>query len=672
MRIGYILCFFLISSGILANSFTGILNKADDYSQTNPDSSINLLNTISATELAGMPEKASLYYYIMAKAFYYKEVLDTSYFYIRKSLALYKKTQNRKDETRALLQAGVILESLGRYDQAMDNVQKAEKNAVELGDSIMLAKIYNLKGVIYDWKSEYNIAMDYYLKALSIAKTYKEYALESKCYINIGIIYRIFKKYNLAEEYYHKALLLSKKIKNDRDRANTYLNLGSLYIEQEKYNNALRAEFAAFFIYKKLNNSIGIAYVLNSIGYTYELLDSLDKAEYYYLRSLELSDKHDALSINATTKINLAAIYHRKNRADEALVLLNEAFQIGKEIDDKKILSDAADILSKLYYEDGDYVRAYSYLLKHKNLDDSIVSSKKIEEISKLRMQYEFEQENKQMEYKTRQQDMLFQAELEEYRFYRIIAIGTSIIAFFIVIFLIYIFRLRQKNKEHQMQEELNLYMQKTLVQQMNPHFIFNILNSIQSYIFQNDKKTSIKFIEKFAELMNVTIYNSIHNTISIKQEIEGLDLYVDLERSTFKKGFLYEVDIDDQLNINSLHIPSFIFQPIIENAIKHGILHKKRSNGKIILCIKMKENILRCSIEDNGVGRDYTSQLKKMNHTSVATNLTRERIRLLSHYYKCELGFRYIDLQDELGNALGTRVEFELPVIKQMHNKTA
>ena len=206
--------------------------------------------------------------------------------------------------------------------------------------------------------------------------------------------------------------------------------------------------------------------------------------------------------------------------------------------------------------------------------------------------------------------------------------------------------------------------MQKALSQQMNPHFIFNTLNSIQYYILQNDNLSSNKYLTKFARLMRLTLDNSQNNTIPVKDEIAALNLYLELESLRFEGKFEYKINVDSE--IEDYQIPTLLIQPFVENAIWHGLMHKE-GNGFIEVNLKLINNQIFCTIEDNGVGRKKAKEIKankSITHKSLGSKITENRLKLINSLFGSQMKIQYIDLENELGNSDGTRVEIVISVI--------
>lgn len=239
------------------------------------------------------------------------------------------------------------------------------------------------------------------------------------------------------------------------------------------------------------------------------------------------------------------------------------------------------------------------------------------------------------------------------------------------LVYWFYKFRINQVRKKEkiktQYEKKLANVEMTALLAQMNPHFLFNSLNSIDSYIIRNESGKASEYLNNFARLMRLILQNSRSNYTSLKDEIELLDLYLQMESLRFKDKFQYKINVSDDIDINTEVIPPMLIQPYVENAIWHGLMHKKdESAGKVTINIKQKNNQLVCEIEDNGIGRERAEQIKAKkpgNHKpSMGMQITKDRIDLINQLYNTNTTVEIIDKKDEAGNPAGTKVIITIP----------
>jgi ligand-binding sensor domain-containing protein len=232
--------------------------------------------------------------------------------------------------------------------------------------------------------------------------------------------------------------------------------------------------------------------------------------------------------------------------------------------------------------------------------------------------------------------------------------------------YLIYRNRMRTIEKDNKIQQEINQYRQQALSKQMNPHFLFNSLNSIQYYIVKNDRISSSRFLSKFATLMRVILNNSQNQSISLNDEMSALKLYLELESMRFKDRFEYTIDMDPLINQLTTMIPPFIIHPFIENSIWHGLMNRE-GNGLLQIRFILEEFYLRCIITDNGVGRQHAAEIEGTNpfkSPSKGISITETRLRLIDKKGMQSDPVTYTDLYDHNGTPEGTRVEILIPIM--------
>jgi len=204
----------------------------------------------------------------------------------------------------------------------------------------------------------------------------------------------------------------------------------------------------------------------------------------------------------------------------------------------------------------------------------------------------------------------------------------------------------------------------KALRAQMNPHFLFNSLNSINTMILNDEPESASRYLSKFSKLVRLMLENSEQPQVTLKDELETLEAYIQLEAIRFKNKMDYKIETDSSIDQDEILIPSMVLQPFVENAIWHGLLHKNKK-GLLTINIKEEGDNLLCSIIDNGVGREKSLTLKKdggLKKKSMGIKITADRLKLLTKQ-KIKDVINIIDLKDNENNALGTQVNIQIPL---------
>ena len=238
-----------------------------------------------------------------------------------------------------------------------------------------------------------------------------------------------------------------------------------------------------------------------------------------------------------------------------------------------------------------------------------------------------------------------------------------SVILLSLVGAIIVLYRIKNVKQRLDLEQQLKLSEITALKAQMNPHFVFNCLNSIQALVLQKDVNVAYDYISKFAKLVRSVMHQSGKDLIAFDEEIETLKIYLDLEKLRFKKDD-FEYTMDSTV-ASEIQIPPMLIQPFVENALKHGLLHKAdKKNLKIKF--ELVDELLHCEITDNGIGREKSTEIKKRqkkSHQSFATQTTDSRFKLLQKQYgKSNLGVVYKDLQNDNNEPIGTTVFITIP----------
>lgn len=233
------------------------------------------------------------------------------------------------------------------------------------------------------------------------------------------------------------------------------------------------------------------------------------------------------------------------------------------------------------------------------------------------------------------------------------------------VLYFVYLVRIKEIRRRNDLINNMNLYKQQSLRQQMNPHFIFNTLNSIQYYILERDTISSHKYLTKFARLMRMTLDNSLSPTVTLRDEIDALKIYLELEALRLEGRFNFNILLDNNESVLDLKIPTLLIQPFVENAIWHGIMLKADKSGSVTIKVNDQGNTVLCSIEDDGVGRKEAQRIQEQTskiHKSRGYQITQQRIELLNSMYKERFDIKIEDLFDDFNNPKGTRVNITIP----------
>ncbi len=523
-------------------------------------------------------------------------------------------------------------------------------------------------------EGNYKNSADYYLKAIQIAEEIQYTRGLSISYNNIGENYFRLKEYEKALEYFQKALLLNHNIDELRGQAINLEMIGSVYFAKNELNKALGYWNKGFEYANKSNDPNVLTQLQVDIGKYYTEIKQLDKA---FLR-LRIADSIASLHNETYYQILAYKAYSNAfskiHKHDSSLSYLRKALTSSKILGNKNEECEIYNLIAVHFEEKRMYDSGMYYLRKHKELSDTVLSDKNFAHLAFIQTQYETElkeQENQRLKHVEKNQ----KKEIIEKNWLLIASAVALLLAFFSIFLLYRSFQNKKHNLELHELKNASEYKQqvaelevKSLRSQMNPHFIFNSLNSIRNYIIQNEPHIASNYLSQFATLMRKILDASQQSFIYIDDEIEMLKLYLDLELMRFSQRFNYVIDLNEDIENANYKIPSMVLQPFIENAIWHGLLNKEEGVGELkIKFIEFENDTTQivCEITDNGIGRKKSAEHKNSlkQHKSKGLEITKERLIRLSHGHIKE-PIEFVDLYDESGNACGTRVFIHLPIM--------
>jgi tetratricopeptide (TPR) repeat protein len=359
-------------------------------------------------------------------------------------------------------------------------------------------------------------------------------------------------------------------------------------------------------------------------------------------------------------KVELSKALVAKGETSAAIRELEEAAHIADTIGDPKKQAIAFLSLAQLHEKYGNYSKAittYNQYSLAVEKADKARENKLLEKSELIRMQRDIEEVAKYVSLAA-QEEQIAQAMVSRQR---LIIYGLVAILGIIMITSYYIYKNAQASKTAN-----QLLALKSLRSQMNPHFIFNALNSLNHFVSQNDERTANKFLSEFSRLMRLVLENSQQDFIPLYKEEEIVSLYLKLEHYRFRDKFDYNISIDENINKEAIQVPPMLIQPYIENAVWHGLRYKE-SKGYLSLHIRQQDHELIVEIQDDGIGRQRSAELKTENqkkHNSTGLKNIRERLGIINNIYKAN----YKVFIEDIAEGKGTKVQLHLPVKNKLN----
>lgn len=590
--------------------------------------------------------------------------------YANLALQLSQKINYKLEEGNAYLNLGNSYIIMGNYPLALQNFSNAQavfekekaSNANANNEEIKngLARAYGSIGIVFSEQSNYAKALQYHLKAVKI---YEEIGNESKCariYNNIGIVYKAQGEHFKALDSFIKCLKIQEKI-NDETVGITTTNIGNIYLDQKNYPKALDYYNKAIALFEKFPNPRGLGELYNNLGLYYKQTSNPQKAFESWNLALQSFDKIEDKFGKSDTYHLMGELFFAQQDYPNTILYAQKASALSKQLNVLEGIALAEKLLSEVYEKLNNPNQAFIHFKLYKTAQDSLINHENIRKSVQAEMNYEFEKKEVLQKKELEKKELLL-AEQSKRHTLQTTFIGLFVLLLMGIAFLIY--NRLQLKKTLTLQKELAEYEQKALHLQMNPHFVFNCLGSISSFIVQNGTDSAIKYLSKFSKLMRLTLEYSKESLIPIDKEIESLQNYLELEQLRFNNVFEFKITKSSEIE-DDMTLPPLLLQPFVENAIIHGLIPKKE-NGTISIDFSIEKERLICTIVDDGIGFEKSKEIKEnlvAIHKSMALDITKKRLEMMEASTAQKAKVEIKEIKDEKGEILGTKVVLNLPI---------
>jgi tetratricopeptide (TPR) repeat protein len=577
------------------------------------------------------------------------------------------------------------LPSIARsFEKVAEYYKLSSEYCLKAGDTLRAAEVTNWLFDIYFYRGHYEEAFEIGKKAVSLSQKINTKDISRSWQQNLVqySLSNMSSLYSAAGDYESAMVYL----KNDNEYAlinktGWILNgeIANLFCDMGKYDSALlywnRWRYSPYFDTYANGHKLW--------GFRIRASIHLGKKEY------------DAAIDTFTSNIGLmniqfgftppdapsffAEAYYGKKEFTKALHYARAGLVKQKEKEVRPQLLKSYQLLSDIFHQLENNDSAYHYLVKYNTLKDSIQNRQFLLRIYNSKKEAEYERNSSQLNLLNKD-NQLKEQKLKQQAFIK----NGLIIGFFLTILLsVFVIRnltLKRKNeklKQEQAEKEwafqklesekkqaelhhraAELEMQ-ALRAQMNPHFIFNCLSSINRIIMKNDSQSASDYLTRFSRLMRMVLINSQRSMIPLEDELQMLRLYLDMERLRFKDSFTYSVIFTNTIDEGAVFVPPLLLQPFCENAIWHGLMQKD-GQGHLNIELSMDNKLLQCTISDNGIGREAAEKLKSKSagsQKSMGLQITAQRLALLNQDKNIETFYSIEDIRDADNNIAGTRV---------------
>lgn len=576
-------------------------------------------------------------------------------------IVLAKKLGQKKFIAKTYFNIGVVFANQGNFDMSLGYFLNHLQIQTELGDKKEMALAYGNISSAYAMKGNFFLAIEYSMKALAIAEEGGNKVGMAILHSGIGSMYAEIGNKEAALINFKKALEISKQIGYKLGIAESYNHIGESTLTDKNAKETMHYFKDALAIFESIQSRQGISMSYYYLGTASYRLKNYSEALLFYNAGLKLFEELDDKAFTASCLTEIARVYIQTGESPKAISLLKKSIQLAVETGGKIQLRDAYENIAVAYGKTKDYKNAFEFDHLFSQLNDSIANTANTLHLLNVEAAYQ----------KTKNEKLVSDKE------YELVIEKTKHAAqqrFFIVLIIVILlmgagtYFLYNNNKTKQklrMEKRMIELEQKALSLQMNPHFIFNSLNSISSFIAENNPDSARTYLSKFAGLMRTTLENSKEESIPLQEEINSLKYYLELEQLRFNNKFDFTIHVGPDLDPESVLIPPILIQPFIENSILHGVATKS-GKGKIDIRFQVDANFLLCEVEDNGIGREKAFELKNQQpelHKSMGMQVTQERLDILNIYNKIKAKIIIKDLVDENQHATGTSVLLNVPL---------
>lgn len=529
--------------------------------------------------------------------------------------------------------------------------EKAYENLDTTSFSTWQVSLPNALGAVSQSMDNNVLAIRYFLKSMETAEKNGVKKGLPQAYGNLAISYGNMEEVDKSLYYFRKAKNLHYEMGNPMFALNVEYSMIALFSNIMQYDSA---EFYALKVLREsevLNYPTGIIRANKSLANIYAIIENFPQSIYHGKKVLELEkdnpNKTYVFNAYRALALSSAKLGYRK----EAYRMIDSIYMCLEQIPTQTYTANAYENMGDIYEALGDYKKANDAFRVYYTMRDSLFGEEQRKKALNLQALYENEKKERELlelSHKAEKQEAKIKS-----RNQMLWLLGGITMLGLLSMYLIF------RQKAYKDKEKILEAEQRLLRIQMNPHFLFNTLSSIQNYLFdKDDTKKALHYLARLSQLMRQVLEYGRETFISLEDEVETLKNYLSLQQLRHDDSFEYEIIIDESLSPWEVQVPPLMAQPFVENAIEHGKVHTVEG-GKIWIRFQKDGEHLKLIVEDNGLGRERSKEVAiEKKHKSLATSITRDRLAVLGDLTKKKFAFNIIDLPQR-----GTKVEFELPV---------
>jgi tetratricopeptide (TPR) repeat protein len=617
----------------------------------------------------GMAESLSLQGYM--KTYFYGNLAEAEKL-DKASIGLYQQTGNKTGLAETYNRLSFVCFGQSKYDEALKFSDECYARYKKSLDEFGMSDILQLVTQIHLKRGEFDLGFDAGEAALQLSTHRGDRAEIKGCLLGLGSVCMGIEDYSLALNYYRS--VFQNFTAEDSIILLKSEDLVWAKMEYAEIFSHLNMPDSAIYRYNLFDTSNiaekDLRIFLVSKGEYFMLSGQYDKALAHLLKGLAIHTKLNDGNEIVRTVLDLANTYYALDNENLALQRAWEALNLGSRTRAKQIMRDAYKVLYQVYNRNGRTDSAYFYYRSYVQTKESLTddetkgrfaANKYVEKIGLLNNEKLISQQRLKIQDQQLKNETLFRKILVVFVF---IILLLSLLLVRNTLLKRRNEKLKNENIFRELQHRTSEMEMQALRAQMNPHFIFNCLNSINRFILKNESQAASDYLTQFSRLIRLVLNNSQKAWIPLEDEMSMLKLYLDMEKLRFREAFNYILICEKEVDPACVFIPPLLVQPFVENAIWHGLMHKKE-NGLVTISFKAENDVLHCTVIDNGVGRSaaaYAGSKSSQTHKSMGIQITRERLALINSELNDEkVVFTIEDMKDNAGQACGTKVNLRV-----------
>lgn len=561
----------------------------------------------------------------------------------------------------AYVQIGINARNISEYPQAIEALSEALKNAQGCKNIDFQVIAMNMLGVVHRRKEEIREALDYHKKALELAENSGKRTITGLRNVavarnSIGNIYISLRQPELALPEFLSSIAIEEETNNKLGLAINYQNIGTIYEERQDFQMALDYYRKSLDYNNQINSTLGRIICQNSIGQVYLKQKRFKEARQIIEPTISKAESIGDKYYLAMAKLNFGWALSEDGDLKQSEKYILESLKTSQERKMDFFISEAYRLLTEINKKKGNYKSALKFNKLYNGNKSKYLNESNQQYMADLILKYDSDTKKNKISILEKENEIA-NLKLADNR--RFLFGGTlSVILLSILFYILYRQNILGKEKEYLALE------QKMMRSQMNPHFIFNSLNSIKLYIINSEKDKAIYYLNKFSKLIRTILASSKEKDITLKEELNTMELYMNIENIRFSNKIRFNLEIEEDVPVKDIKLPSMILQPFIENAIWHGLSAKEGLKRIELKVSRIVDNQIEISVEDNGIGRLMSKEIKDkktIRNRSVGIDLTKQR---LQNYFKgqdVEQVLKIVDLY-KAGKPAGTKVVLKIP----------